>query len=391
MSGMSTTPFGYVMVHFVEDPDGYAEKIYLSLSRGEDPTRWYRLHGGEPVLTSAQGSTGLRDPHLVRSPTGDRFFLVATDLRVFGGDDAGWHSWSHHGSRAIMIWETADLVTWSQGRLVEVAPENAGMAWAPESIYDDERGEYVVFWSSNLFEDNDRDHTGPTHSRILYATTRDFVTFSPAQVYMDTGSTTIDTTMIRHGGKVFRFHKDNGPAGRQLYADMVSSLFADDTVILQERIGREFGDVEGPLVFKDSYAERWFLFVDHYGAGGVGYRPFVAGDLEVGKWAAFDGEFELPANTKHGVVVPLWGGEWERLAGVTTSSVSALSVETTAGTAPRLPELVTVRLSDGSTQQRPVVWERPEPATWSIPGSAEVAGIVAGTEMKATATVAVKA
>ena len=28
--------FGYLMVHFVEDPANHAEKIYFSLSRGED-------------------------------------------------------------------------------------------------------------------------------------------------------------------------------------------------------------------------------------------------------------------------------------------------------------------------------------------------------------------
>jgi len=140
-------PFGYLMVHFVEDPDGYAERIYLSLSRGEDPTRWRRLNDGAPILTSSLGTTGVRDPHLVRSPEGDRFYLIATDLRVFGGDDAGWHTWSHHGSRSILVWATADLVTWSPARLVEVAPGTAGMAWAPESVYDAGRGEYVVFWS----------------------------------------------------------------------------------------------------------------------------------------------------------------------------------------------------------------------------------------------------
>ncbi|MEQ4721192.1 glycoside hydrolase family 43 protein [Nonomuraea sp. B19D2] len=233
-------PFGYVMARFVEDAHRHAEKIYLSLSRGEDPARWFRLNGGEPILESARGTTGLRDPHLVRSPAGDRFYLVATDLRVFGGDDAGWGVWSAHGSRSIMVWETGDLVNWSDGRLAEVAPRNAGMAWAPESIYDDQLGEYVVTFSSNLFDqENDPGHTQPTYSRTMYATTKDFVTFSPARVYLDTGSTTIDTTMIRHGGKVFRFHKDNGPAGRQLYADVVSSLFADDAVVLRERIGRE--------------------------------------------------------------------------------------------------------------------------------------------------------
>ena len=63
-----TANFGYLMVHFVEDPASHAEKIFFSLSRGEDPTRWYRLNDGQPVLESRIGTTGVRDPHLVGLP-----------------------------------------------------------------------------------------------------------------------------------------------------------------------------------------------------------------------------------------------------------------------------------------------------------------------------------
>ena len=41
-----------------------------------------------------------------------------------------------------------------------VSPETAGNTWAPEAYYDDELGEYVVFWASKLYADNDPNHTG---------------------------------------------------------------------------------------------------------------------------------------------------------------------------------------------------------------------------------------
>ncbi|NUT47906.1 MAG: hypothetical protein HOV94_11445, partial [Saccharothrix sp.] len=380
-------PFGYVMVHFVEDPNGYKEKVYLSLSRGEDPTKWTRLNGGEPILSSDQGTTGVRDPYLVRSPEGDKFYLVATDLRVFGGDNAGWGEWSRRGSRSLLVWESTDLVTWSDSRLVEVAPPTAGMAWAPEVVYDDTTGEYVVFWASTLFAESDTAHTGPTYSRILYAKTRDFVTFTPAQVLIDTGGDTIDTTMIRSGDDVVRFSKDNGPADRDVYQEVGSGIFADDFRTVQTNIGRaQYGSVEGPLVFKDNYADQWYLYVDEYGSGPQGYRPFVTTDLESGSWTPVGGDFELPGQTKHGAVVPLRGSEWERLAGVRTTSVDAVSAETRVGVAPALPDAVTVRLSDGTTQQRKVTWDA---ADVSRPGVVEVSGDVIGTDTAARATVTV--
>lgn len=52
--------YGYLLVHFVEDAQGHAEKIYFSLSIGDDPASRRRLNNGEPVLESTQGTTGLR-------------------------------------------------------------------------------------------------------------------------------------------------------------------------------------------------------------------------------------------------------------------------------------------------------------------------------------------
>jgi hypothetical protein len=374
-------PFGYLMVHFVEDPNGYQEKIYLSLSKGEDPTRWYRLNGGAAILTSDKGTTGVRDPYLFRSPEGDKFSIVATDLRIFGGDNAGWDVWSRKGSRSLLVWESTDLVTWSDSRLVQVAPPTAGMAWAPEVIYDDSTGEYVVFWASKLYPETDPNHTASSYARILYAKTRDFVTFTPAQVLIDTGGETIDTSMIRHAGKIYRFSKDNS-LGRGIYGEVGSGILAGDFRTVQTNIGQAaYGSVEGPLVFKDNYADKWYLYVDRYGTV-QGYRPMVTTDPAAGNWAPLGGTFELPSETKHGAVIALRGEEWERLAGVTTGSIDPV----TAAGPEALPAQVTVRLSDGSSQQRRVTWAAVDPAT---PGTVEISGKVIGTGMAARATVTV--
>ena len=43
-----------------------------------------------------------------------------------------------------MIWESDDLVNWSEQRSVPIADENTHYAWAPEAIYDELHGEYIV-------------------------------------------------------------------------------------------------------------------------------------------------------------------------------------------------------------------------------------------------------
>ncbi|TCC46969.1 hypothetical protein E0H73_43690 [Kribbella pittospori] len=78
--------YGYLYVHFKrESVDG--EQIYFALSDGNDPLHFDDLNDGKPVLYSTSGECGVRDPHIVRSPEGDRFYLVATDLRLAAGLD----------------------------------------------------------------------------------------------------------------------------------------------------------------------------------------------------------------------------------------------------------------------------------------------------------------
>jgi hypothetical protein len=144
---VSTEYAGYLYAHIKrEDEDG--EQVYFALSEGNDPLRFADLNGGRPVLRSVLGEGGVRDPHIVRSPEGDRFYLVATDLCLYKSLD--WDRHQRHGSRSIMVWESADLVDWGEGRLVEVAPPEAGDTWAPEAVWDPEQDAYLVHWSSTL-------------------------------------------------------------------------------------------------------------------------------------------------------------------------------------------------------------------------------------------------
>lgn len=68
---------GYLFVTFAgEHSDG--EQIYFALSR--DGLHWEDLNNGHSVLQSDIGERGVRDPFLLRSHQGNRFYLLATDL-----------------------------------------------------------------------------------------------------------------------------------------------------------------------------------------------------------------------------------------------------------------------------------------------------------------------
>jgi hypothetical protein len=308
-------PFGYLLSHFVEDPDGYGEQVYFSLSDGDDPCSWVRLNGGEPVLRSTTGTTGVRDPFLVRGA--DEFFLIATDLRIYGGDDAGWDAWTRHGSRSILVWRSEDLVTWSTPWTLEVAPPTAGMAWAPEAVYDADRREFLLFWSSALYEADDEEHRGEAYSRVLAAWTPDFRRLDAPRVLIDRGVAVIDTTILVQDGVVHRISKQEsfGPGSDRVYHEVGSALLSDDYRTVATRIGADAYDrLEAPILFQDHHDDVWYLFLDQYDRRPQGYVGFRTTDPAAGRWEPIPADrFHMPPNTKHGGVLPLRGDEWPRL------------------------------------------------------------------------------
>lgn len=235
---------GYVFVYFTGEgsPDG--EQVRFALSRGDDPLRWRELNGGAPVLTSDLGTRGLRDPFLVRAPEGDRFHLIATDLRMHGERDGDWEQVQRTGSTSLMVWESTDLVHWTDRRLVRVAPDTVGNVWAPEACYDPDLGAYVVFWASKVYAEDDPGHTVETHNRMLYATTRDFRVFSEPRLWNDPGHSVIDSTVVRHDGVYYRFAKDErgnspaAPGGKFITAEKSAGLRDASYAFVADRIGQ---------------------------------------------------------------------------------------------------------------------------------------------------------
>ncbi|GAB3162304.1 family 43 glycosylhydrolase [Myceligenerans halotolerans] len=305
---------GYAFSYFTGNSLA-GENIYFAASEGNNALDWNELNGGQPVLTSEYGEEGLRDPFLIRSPEGDTFYLIATDLSI--GSGTSWDEAQRQGSKHIEVWESHDLVNWSEQRHVRVAPDTAGNTWAPEAYYDDTLGAYIVFWASKLYAEDDPDHTGSTYNRMLYATTRDFVTFSEPQIWQD-GISRIDSTVIEDDGVFHRFTKDEG-AGTTGCSDIIQETSTtlraplEEWTAIDSCIGRDAGTsaVEGPTIFESNPGDvngggTHYLFVDEY--GGRGYIPLETENIANGGWSVAS-DYDLPASPRHGTVIPVTADE----------------------------------------------------------------------------------
>lgn len=262
---------GYLMVHFTGE-GATGQQMYLSHST--DGVHWNDLNGGGMVLRSTVGTKGVRDPALVRAPGGDKYWIVATDLCIDCGQS--WGDSINNGSRNLVVWESTDLVTWSQPWLLNVAgaiPDGRN-AWAPEAIWDPETNDYVLYWATNV------PLNGATKHRIFYARTSDFHTVTTPQVYIDRPGTQeiIDTQIIEvpSGAGNYRYVRASGDG--QITLEGSNSILGTWTALGNlSGIGLTGSMVEGPMWMKFNGTNKWGLYLDQY-ATNRGYMPVVTTD-----------------------------------------------------------------------------------------------------------------
>lgn len=301
-------PFtGYLMAHFTgESANG--EQIYLA--RSDDGLHWTDLNNGSPVLVSTVGTRGVRDPVLVRSPAGDRYWLIATDLRIASG--TSWDDAANRGSTSIVVWESGDLVNWSSPRLLNVAGgiPGAGNAWAPEAIHDPATGDYVLYWATNSTVNGIKKH------RIWYARTGDFRAVTTPRIYIDRPGAEglIDTQIIEvpegtGGWRYYRASRDD-----QITIEASNSILGSWTR-LGDLSHLGLTGVEGPMWAKFNGRGEWALWLDQY-ATGRGYMPVTSTNLGSPQNFVRAGDYDLGGTHKrHGSILNLTAAEESRVIG----------------------------------------------------------------------------
>lgn len=317
----------YLFVYFKGEGLGNGEQMYFATS--EDGLEWVDLNDGSPVLNSTLGEEGLRDPFIIRSPEGDKFYLIATDLKIYnrsGGESGNkWADCQINGSKSILIWESTDLVNWSEPRLTKVAADNAGCTWAPEIFYDEITGEYIVFWSSKTSDDN------YSKQRVYYCKTRDFYTFTKPELWIELNSQTTGATLSAIDASVisvenadgsltyYRFYKneDSTPedgvtsGGKYTIVEKSDSMLGTWTRVPAEVL-KQHQFVEGGTCFKFNGEEKWCLLLDNFGGGG--YYPLVTTDLSSGQYTRLTtDEYSFPATMRHGTVMNITRTEYDAL------------------------------------------------------------------------------
>ncbi len=263
----------YLFPHFTDGKNGDRECVWFAVSR--DGLNWTDLGSDEPSLYSSVGTTGIRDPFVLYDEKREKYVIIATDLCTTKGGN--WDDYSSRGSRCIVVWESDDLMHWSEERLVEVGIPEAGCVWAPEAVYCREKESRFVFWASRV-EDK---------QRIYGSFTKDFVSFTPAFKYIDAVTDVIDTNIVWDKGWYYRFSKDE--TNKTIIVERCKKLVpeeGEDFERLPCKLLDGFFGLEGPEAYQLDDG-RWCLIADQYHTKG-GYLPMVCEELSAADFRRLD-------------------------------------------------------------------------------------------------------
>lgn len=285
----------YLFAYFTGNGPGQ-EQVHYALSK--DGYNYRTLNNNEPVIDSKTISTsgGVRDPHLLRGEDG-WFYMVLTDLYV---PEMGWQN------TAMVMLKSKDLINWTHTviDIPKTYPETFGdvfRVWAPQTIYDQDQGKYMLYWS--MLQPGGRDV-------IYYAyANADFTGLEsePKQLLFKEGAC-IDGDIVYKDGKYHLFFKneDEGAKGIML---AISDKINENYEVLEGFVDQTDDAVEGSGTFKLIGTDQYILMYDLYTAGK--YQFCVSDDLKTFK--VIDEDVSMNFHPRHGSVIPITQEEMDRL------------------------------------------------------------------------------
>ena len=256
----------YLFCYFVGN-EVNEQTIHLAVST--DGYNFEALNNNEAVITQTKGTGCVRDPYILKGPDENGkecYFIVATDMNALDG----WTS-----NHAIITWRSYDLVNWIDETVIDMRDfegfETTTRAWAPQAIWDEEKGMYMVYWANSTLENDTAGH--------YYAYTRDFKTFETEpqvlfgrwnEVDEETGEVRnvqcIDGDIIyneKDGYYYLYFKEDLTQKIAYVKSKNLTGPYNQDYTICS----LNWWGVEGSTMYRINGTNAWMMIMDEYSEG----------------------------------------------------------------------------------------------------------------------------
>ena len=265
------------------------EKLHIALST--DGRHWTPLNDNKPLWKQQ-----MRDPYVRRGPDGLWRLLATGGGRRNDREKVG-PSCLYATSKDLIHWQ----VEGSLPLMKDARDESGALArniWAPEWFYEDKTGEYTLVWSSSYKD------AGWKESRLWYCKTRDWKTFTPAEVLFAPPYSVIDGTLLERNGTYYLYHKEEefgAKTGERRAIRVATSknLEGPYSIIEGPMNNGQIVPVitEGPTVMKDPQKPGWLLLYDYCMTNrfGASYSPDLI------RWSVVE-DVNFPSEARHGTV-----------------------------------------------------------------------------------------
>ena len=241
-------------IHFAVSSDGY---------------NFEALNNNEAVIDQTMGTGCVRDPYILKGPDEngkDCYFIIATDMNAL----EGWTS-----NHALITWRSYDLVNWTDETVIDIRDiegfETTTRAWAPQAIWDEEKGMYMVYWANSTLENDTAGH--------YYAYTKDFKTFEtePQILFGRWNETDPETGEVRNiqciDGDIIYNEKD-GYYYLYFKEDITQKIAYVRSKNLTGPYNQDYTicslnwyGVEGSTMYRINGTNAWMMIMDEYGEG----------------------------------------------------------------------------------------------------------------------------
>lgn len=289
------------------------EQICYALS--DDGWNYTPLNNGLPVVSSDTIALkkAVRDPHILRGKDG-WFYQVVTDM----ASSQGWAS-----NRGVVLMRSRDLINWQHHaihfpeRYKGTMFEHVTRVWAPQTIYDEETGKYMVYFS--ILTD---DGSCPYDLVYYCYVNNDFSNLEgEPKVLFNTGDAAIDTDIVcDDDGTYHIFFKTENGQQKGIRQFIGKSLHNPSQWELLPGFCQDTNDaVEGAGVFRLADGT-WVLMYDCYMAGH--YQFCKSKDLRTFTRVQ-DTKTEGAFTPRHGTVIPITRKEKKRLTAWSQRSIES--------------------------------------------------------------------
>lgn len=311
----------YLFTYF-NDP---THSLFMAISY--DGYTFTALNGSDPIVAgdSIAEQRGIRDPHLYRSPKDGEFYLVLTDLHVFGQEKGlrttRWERDDKYGwgnNRGLVLMHSKDLIHWThtEARIDKLFPENfgeLGCAWAPETIYDPAEDKLMVYFTIR------QRPGGRTKLYYSYANA-DFTSLETEPKllfeYPDEKIQVLDADIcpMPDGRYFMTYVAQENPGGiKYMISDKINHY--DD--YHAEQIDAEPKGCEAPNTWKRIGEDKWVIMYDIYSANPHNFGFVETTDFKTFKPLGRFNEGVMKATNfvspKHGSVIQITKKEAKRL------------------------------------------------------------------------------